>query len=477
MPLLFQKGSPSTVISDDELKSHVKKVWRSLGSRKKVMLIPPDYTRYHSRAGVMAQAAFEMYGDAVKDVMPALGTHKPMTESQRTKMFGKTIPKELFRVHDWRNDVVTIGHVSGDLVAKASRGRLTNPWPAQLNKLVWKGGHDLILSLGQVVPHEVLGMANHSKNLFVGVGGADAINFSHFIGAVYGMERMMGRADNPLRRIFNTAAEKYLKDLPVVYALTVVGRDEKTDRLVTRGLFVGTGTDCFYEAAKLSIQVNFTLVEPIRKCVVHLDKDEYHATWCGNKSIYRTRMAIEDGGELVVIAPGVGRFGEDDRIDELIRKYGYRTTPEILDLLEKNTDMMKNLSAVAHLMHGSTEGRFKVTYCAKGLTKEEVESVGYAYGDFEEYSEKYDVTTLKDGWNTMDDGEKVFYIENPAVGLWATKSRFESDAARVDAVVNKTTTDAAKRRAEVDGNDETQRRKAPRLGEEGNSESESTRKS
>ena len=444
MTLYFKKGSPDTIIPDDELKSIFKSVLTKLGDRSKVMLIPPDYTRYHSNAGILSQAAYEHYGKGVKDVMPALGTHVPVSEDQRKKMFGK-IPSSLFRVHDWRNDVMTIGHVSGDLVKAASNGRLSDPWPAQLNKLVWKGGHDLILSLGQVVPHEVLGMANHSKNLFVGVGGADAINFSHFIGAVYGMEKMMGVADNPLRRIFNTAAKQFLKDLPVVYALTVVGRDEKSGQLVTRGLFIGSGEKCFYEAAKLSMEVNFTMLErPIKKCVVYLDPEEYHTTWLGNKSIYRTRMAIEDGGELIVLAPGVNRFGEDDRIDELIRKYGYRTTPEILDLLEKNTDMMKNLSAVAHLIHGSTENRFSVKWCAAGLTRKEVEGVGYEYERYTTMSKIYDVKKLKEGWNTTESGEEIFFIRNPAVGLWATRDRFSSPS----------TTTKKKRKSEVTTNDE-----------------------
>ena len=454
MTLYYKKGSPTTIISNDELKSILKSVLTKLGNKSKVMLIPPDYTRYHSNAGILSQAAYEHFGDAVKDVMPALGTHVPVSEDQRKKMFGK-IPKSLFRVHDWRNDVVTIGHVSGDMVKAASNGRLSDPWPAQLNKLVWKGEHDLVLSLGQVVPHEVLGMANHSKNLFVGVGGADAINFSHFIGAVYGMERMMGVADNPLRRIFNTAAKQFLKDLPIVYALTVVGRDEKSGDLVTRGLFIGSGEECFYEAAKLSMEVNFTMVErPIKKCVVYLDPEEYHTTWLGNKSIYRTRMAIADGGELVVLAPGVHRFGEDDKIDELIRKYGYRTTPEILDLLEKNTDMMKNLSAVAHLIHGSTENRFNVKWCAKGLTRKEIEGVGYDYEDYSTMSKKYDVSKLKEGWNDTDSGEKIFFIRNPAVGLWAARDKFSTPSTStkkrksiVDET-NSTTTTSKQRRVE-----------------------------
>ena len=237
------------------------------------------------------------------------------------------IPPQLFRVHNWRSDVVTIGHVPASMVSDASDGKVNEPWPAQLNRLVWEGQHDLILSIGQVVPHEVMGMANYNKNLFVGVGGSQAINFSHFIGAVYGMERMMGRADNPLRRILNYASDHFLAGLPVVYVLTVIGR-RPDGELVTRGVFIGQDAECFYEAAKLSLEVNFTLVpEPLETVVVYLDPEEFKSTWLGNKSIYRTRMAIADGGHLIVLAPGVKTFGEDPEIDKLIRQFGYRTTP------------------------------------------------------------------------------------------------------------------------------------------------------
>lgn len=97
---------------------------------------------------------------------------------------------------------------------------------------------------------------------------------------------------------------------------------------MTRGVFIGDDEECFLKAAELSLEVNFELLDaPLDKVVVYLDPEEFKSTWLGNKSIYRTRMAIADDGELIVLAPGVARFGEDKRIDELIRKYGYRTTP------------------------------------------------------------------------------------------------------------------------------------------------------
>jgi nickel-dependent lactate racemase len=298
------------------------------------------------------------------------------------------------------------------------------PWPAQVNKLLVEGDHDLILSLGQVVPHEVIGMANYNKNIFVGTGGSEGINKSHFIGAAYGMERIMGRAINPVRKVLNYASEHFAKDMPIIYLQTVVGKDE-SGKLVVRGLYIGDDMECFEKAAELSLKENFEMLDkPLKKVVVYLDPSEFKSTWLGNKSIYRTRMALDDGGELIVLAPGLQEFGEDKEIDKLIRKYGYLTTPEILDLTEKNDDLKNNLSATAHLIHGSSENRFSITYCPGQLTKEEIESVNYQYADLGEMLKKYNPEQLKDGFNTMPDGEEIFYISNPALGLWAFSERF-----------------------------------------------------
>ncbi len=152
--------------------------------------------------------------------------------------------------------------------------------------------------------------------------------------------------------------------------------------------------------------------------VVYLDPEEFKSTWLGNKSIYRTRMAIADRGELVVLAPGVRTFGEDPAIDGLIRKYGYRTTPEILSFVDENNDLRENLSAAAHLIHGSPENRFRVTYAAGHLTREEVESVGYNFGNINELMARYNPGNLMTGLHKTADGEEFYFISNPATGLW-----------------------------------------------------------
>ena len=423
MPTYFAQGGPAEVISDQEIRDALSSTFHQLGPRERVLALPPDFTRAHSQAGKITCMVHDHFGAHLADVMPALGTHVPMPDWQLEKMF-PSLPRDLVRPHRWREDVVTIGEVPQEFVAEVTDDIYQKPWPVQLNKLVWTGGHDLILSIGQVVPHEVIGMANYNKNLFVGTGGALGINASHFIGAAYGLERMMGRADTPLRRILNYAQDHFCQQLPLLYVLTVIGSgaDGKT---VMRGLFIGDDHDCFEQAAALSAQVNVTLLdEEPRHVVVHLDSEEFHSTWLGNKAVYRTRMAIADDGQLTVLAPGVKMFGEDPEIDNLIRKYGYRTTPEIMQFVEQNADLQANLSAAAHLIHGSSEQRFRIVYCPGKMTRQEIEGVGYEYDDLATVQQRYDASSLRDGWNTMPDGERIFFVRNPALGLWAARERF-----------------------------------------------------
>jgi len=424
MATYYAQGSPQTDLTLEDLRAALIETLRRLEPRRRVLAIPPDFTRPNSMAGPLTCIAHEYFGDRLTDILPALGTHAAMSEEQLDSMF-PGVPKRLFRVHDWRRDVLTIGEVPAEFVAQASEGIWRKPWPVQLNRLVWEGRHHLILSIGQVVPHEVIGMANHNKNLFVGVGGSQGINESHFIAASYGMERIMGRADTPVRRILNYAQDHFCRHLPAVFVLTVIGpRGDKETGLAVRGLFIGDDAECFECAAALSVEVNFTILEePPKKVVVWLDPEEFHSTWLGNKSIYRTRMAVADGGELVVLAPGVSTFGEDGEIDRLVRKYGYRTTPEIMRFVEQTDDLPTNLSAASHMIHGSSEGRFTITYCPGKLSREKIESVGYRYAELEPMLRRYNPQALHDGWNVLPDGERIYYVSNPALGLWAYRGR------------------------------------------------------
>jgi nickel-dependent lactate racemase len=420
--LYFESGSEKSVLSSSDIKQAVYKSLDMIGRRKKVLVIPPDFTRFHSGAGEITSLIYKYYKSSLKDVLPALGTHTPMSGSEISEMF-KGIPPALFRVHDWRNDISTVGTVPGDYISALTGGIIDYSWPAQVNNLVAEGDHDLILSVGQVVPHEVIGMASYNKNLFVGTGGREGINKSHFIGAAYGLERILGKVDNPVRRLLNYASENFISHLPVVYIHTVVGRDN-SGRLVIRGLFIGDDEEVFRLAADLSLKVNINILDkPLKKAVVYLDPDEFKSTWLGNKSIYRTRMAMADRGELIVIAPGLKEFGEDREIDRLIRKYGYRGTPSTMVALKTNEDLRDNLSAAAHLIHGSTEERFSVTYCPGHLTREEIESVNFSYSDLRAALKEYNPEKLKEGLNNTPAGEEFFFVSNPATGLWSTEER------------------------------------------------------
>ena len=197
MSLYFAHGRPDLELSPDALKQSFLTALEKLGKPSKVLAIPPDYTRVASRAGELTRHAWQYYGPALQTILPAVGTHRAMTPEQLSAMFGD-VPFSLFRVHKWREDVETIGVVPKEFLHEQSEGKLNYDWPAQVNRLVVNGGYDLILSIGQVVPHEVIGMANHNKNVLIGTGGPESINRSHYLGAVYGMERIMGRADTPV---------------------------------------------------------------------------------------------------------------------------------------------------------------------------------------------------------------------------------------------------------------------------------------
>ena len=421
--LYYARGSKNDAITPEEVREALCGVFRAMGPKRRVLALPPDFTRLYSYAGPITEMVDGYFGDTLTDVMPALGTHSPMTDGQIAAMFG-SVPREKFRVHDWRHDVVTVGEVPASYVREVSGGRVDFAWPAQVNKLLLDPSFDLILSIGQVVPHEVIGMANYTKNIFVGVGGSAGINRSHYLGATYGMERIMGRAKSPVRDVMEYARTHFIPQLPIVYILTVMAKE--AGNMVMKGLFIGDDFKCFRRAAELSLETNFIMVEkPLKKCIVWLDPAEFKSTWLGNKAVYRTRMALADGAELIILAPALREFGEDATIDALIRKYGYKGTPHTLEATRANADLQENLGASAHLIHGSSEGRFSITYCpGPKMTREEIESVGFGYAPLGEMMEKYQVSSLKDGWNVVD-GEEIYFISNPALGLWAHPDRFK----------------------------------------------------
>ena len=422
---IFKIAQTKNGLTKEEIKSSLLESLQGR-SLKNVLILPPDFTRFHSGAGYITNVYYHALSDmgVNVDIMPALGTHVAVTKQQWDAMFGD-IPYEKMLVHDWRHDVVKIGEVPAEFLEEITEGLWHDSVSVEINKRVMDEKYDLIISPGQVVPHEVIGMANHSKNLFVGVGGSDMINKSHMVGAVYGMERMMGKDHTPVRRVFDYGMEHFLNKRPILFVLTVT--TAPGGKICTHGLFIGEGRNCLTEAVKLAQEKNIDFVEHgLKKCVVYLDPSEFKSTWLGNKAVYRTRMAMADGGELIILAPGVERFGEDEQVDKLIRKYGYKGRLHTLKEFNKpeNDDLRANMGAAAHLIHGSSDERFSITYAVKDITQEEISGVGFVPASYDEMAKKYDPNKLSYGYNTVD-GEEVYFIPNPALGLWINREKFE----------------------------------------------------
>ncbi len=390
------------------------------GDVRKLLIVPPDITRLHSRAGWIAAYLYKRLSSHLDAwVLPALGTHFPMTREQCSLMFGEAIPYDRILPHRWRHDCLCPGEIGGDTMAGLSHGRLQMPVQVMVNKAVVGGEFDMVLSLGQVVPHEVVGMANYTKNIVIGLGGPDVINKSHFLSALCGIESILGSVQNPVRTLIDRVFDTFIRPkVDVRFIMTVVESGEAEDRI--RGIFEGAQNDAFHAAASLSTRYNIhQLGQPVHRAVVYLDPQSYHSTWLGNKAIYRLRKAMADGGELIVIAPGLNSFGEDEEIDRLIRKYGYCDSAAVMEKVTEQADLAGNLSAAAHLIHSSTEGRFRVTYApADSLGEQAIRQVGYDYLPADEAIRRYQPHQRKAGYQVLDHGEEIYFVPNPAAGLW-----------------------------------------------------------
>ncbi|MGN0910528.1 MAG: lactate racemase domain-containing protein [Thermoguttaceae bacterium] len=392
---------------------------------KRVLLLPPDITRAHSGAGKITEELYKIFSKTAEVyVIPTLGQHVPHTPEQNQWMFG-SIPEERILKHDWRNGATHLGEVPASFVKEVSGGKADWAIPIALNTPLVTEKWDLIINVGHVVPHEVLGFANHNKNYFIGLGGKETICASHMMAACCGIENNLGNLITPLRQCYNKAEDELLGFLPDCYFEVTMAYDDQ-GVLKHSGVYVGDDLDVYLEAARASRELNVTIVPPLKKVVAVMQGDEFYSTWVANKAIYRTRMAMADGGELLIIAPGLRRFGEQPDVDELIRKYGYSGTENVMKLWRTEPILQDLTHGTAHLIHGSSEGRFKITYAPGHLTKEEVESVCFGYADLEETLKRYNPATMKNGFNVMPDGEEVYFISTPSAGLWTTAEKLKA---------------------------------------------------
>lgn len=383
-----------------------------------LLLVPPDFTRGHSFGGVITQYIYERMRDKCNvRILPAVGTHMQMTAEEKHGFFGP-VPEDVFLEHDWRRDNVDIGRIPGEAVSQATGGRYDRDIDIQIDRRLVSGEYDKVISIGQVVPHEVAGMSNYSKNILVGLGGRNLINKSHMIGALCGIETILGNVDSPVRAIFDYGEECLMSQIPLTYILTVTAQQHGETQL--QGLYMGRSRKMFKMAACRAAKSNITrLPEKVRKMVVYLDRDEFKSTWVGNKAIYRTRMAIADGGWLLVIAPGLKMFGENETVDAAIRQYGYCGTKAIMELYGQG--VFENLEMVsAHLIHSSSDGRFNITYATNPecMPEADVRKAGYGWMPLDHALKLFHPEDKSEGYYTSESGEEFYFIKSPAIGLW-----------------------------------------------------------
>ncbi|MBN1463192.1 MAG: DUF2088 domain-containing protein [Paludibacteraceae bacterium] len=427
MAWFFEKSKEITAQQLEELTllSAKKCLEHINASPKKVLLLPPDITRAHSGAGKITNILYHFFSaSADVYVMPTLGQHVPHTPEQNKWMFGN-IPEEKVLVHDWIKDGKHLGIIPADYVSKITEGKANWDIPVNVNRRLVDEKWDIILNIGHVVPHEVLGFANHNKNYFIGLAGKEMICASHMAAACYGIENNLGNLVTPLRHCFNKAQTEFLNHLPDAF-IQVVMKYNANGKLVHSGFYCGNDVDTYLLAAEQSKAENITIVPPLKKVIAVMQGDEFFSTWVANKAIYRTRKAMADGGELIIIAPGLKRFGEQDEVDDIIRKYGYSGTPKVMKAWKENYELQDLTHATAHLIHGSSEGRFKITYAPGHLTKEDIEQVNFNYLEYNKAIEMYHPEKLKDGFNTLPNGEEVYFISTPSAGLWTTKDKLNT---------------------------------------------------
>ncbi len=433
MPWISQQAaSISRAQIEQLLEETVQQARRRISTKlRRVLLLPPDITRMHSGSGWITEYLYHLLSEqADVHVIPTLGQHEPHGAEQNRTMFG-SIPLERIHAHDWRDGVVQVGEVPAQYVQQICAGAADWAIPISLNTMLIQQPWDLIINIGHVVPHEVLGFANHNKNYFIGLGGKDLICASHMAAACCGIENNLGHLLTPVRQCFNKAEEDFLGGLPDVYIQLVLARNEQ-GQLVHTGIHIGDDLETYLAAARQSRQENITVLdEPLEKVVCVMQGDEFFSTWVANKAIYRTRMALADGGELLIIAPGLKRFGEQPDVDQLIRKYGYVGTERVMQLYRQNQDMQDLAHATAHLIHGSSEGRFRIVYAPGHLTCEAVEQVNFQYADINEVLRHYPIGQLQEGFCDVG-GERIFFIPTPSAGLWATREKLMKRASGFD---------------------------------------------
>lgn len=369
---------------------------------ERVLAIIPDKTR-DDNTHVLFPIATEFLtkrGVASFDALVAQGTHPPMSETQKcTKIGADTFAGQLFD-HRWDDptELITLGELSAETVKELTNGLIENAVPVSINKLLAPGIYDTVLVFGATVPHEVAGFAGGAKYFFPGVAGPELTHTTHWLGALAGIENIIGQVDTPTRRLIEAATD--LIEARIISLNTVVSRTSD-DELVTYALFTGDIREAFRRAAEVSRQVHIRYTGRKYKKVVALLDPHYDELWVGGKASYKLGAIIEEGGELIIYAPHLTRLSETH--GALIEKYGYAPLESVRDMLGISQELRENLCIAAHLAHvayagrlderGKVVPRYKITM-ATGLDEETCRRVNLGYLDHRTFEMAPDDDTL-----------------------------------------------------------------------------------
>jgi len=417
---VFGRGSPESALTEHELAIIVKQGLEAIRPHERVLAIVPDKTRDDSTDILFPIAAeiLEERGVACFDALIAQGTHPPMSEDQKLSKLGigsSGFPGRLFD-HRWDlpDELVTLGELSEATVIRLTGGLLTHAVPVSLNKLLARGVYDTVLVFGATVPHEVAGFAGGAKYFFPGVAGPELTHSTHWLGALAGIENIIGQTETPTRHLIEAAAD--LIAAQIISLNTVVSRTAD-GRLITHALFAGDIREAFRRAVEVSKQVHIRYTGRKYKTVVALLDRHYDELWVGGKASYKLGAIIEDGGELIIFAPHLIRISETH--GELIEKYGYAPLESVRDMLGVSPELRENLCIAAHLAHVAYAGRiddqgrvvprYRITM-ATGLDEATCKKVNLGYLDYR----TFDYEKLREDPDTLivkDAGRDLYKIE------------------------------------------------------------------
>jgi nickel-dependent lactate racemase len=371
------------------LRSIVEQALDVIQPGERVLAIIPDKTRDDNTHELfpIADEFLRKRGVAAFDALVAQGTHPPMSEAQKFAKIGNRDFRGSIFDHRWDepDELITLGELSADLTRELTGGLIDHAVPVTINKLLAPGVYDTVIVFGATVPHEVAGFAGGAKYFFPGVAGPELTHTTHWLGALAGIENIIGRVDTPTRRLIEAAAD--LIPARIISLNTVVSRND--GELTTYALFTGDIREAFRRAAEVSRQVHIRYTGRKYKRVVALLDPHYDELWVGGKASYKLGAIIEAGGELIIYAPHLTKLSETH--GALIEKYGYAPLESVRDMLGVSQELRENLCIAAHLAHVAyagridTEGkivpRYQITM-ATGLDEETCRRVNLGYLDY-----------------------------------------------------------------------------------------------